>query len=73
MRAKGGLVLGVSVSEAGGGGCIEAETEETVLVLEIAIGMVLETLQRKEKDGLGRKAIKGNALRNRDMLFFSRG
>ena len=66
----------VSASEAeeGGGCCIEAETEEEtvlVLVLErtLGIGMVLETVQRKKKDdGLGRRAIKGKALRNRDML-----
>lgn len=57
----------VSVSEA------EAELENTVLVLVLVLesdsGMVLETLHRNTKHGLVRKAIKGKALRNKDMVF----
>ena len=71
LRGKGGLALEVSVSEAQaeGGGCVEAEAEYTVLVLESDNGMVLETLHRNTKHGLVRKAIKGKALRNKDMVF----
>ena len=73
MRAKGGLALEVSISEAEGSGCVEgvveAETENTVLVLESGNGTVLETLHRNTKDGLAREVIiKGRALRNRDMV-----
>lgn len=59
----------VSVSDA------EAESENTVLVLVLVLvlesdsGMVLETLHRNTKHGLVRKAIKGEALRNKDMVF----
>jgi hypothetical protein len=60
---------------AEGSGCIEAETEESVLVLEIKLGIVLETeetvLQRKKNDdGLGRRTIKGNVFKNRAIFFF---
>ena len=77
MRAEEVLALDVGVSEAeGGGGCIEgdvdAETEDKVLVLERTLGMVLETLHRKKNDGLERRAIKGKALRNRDMLHLTK-
>jgi len=72
VRAKGGLALEVSVSEAEGSGCVEgvaeAETENTVLVLESGNRTVLETLHRNTKDGLVREVIKGRALRNRDMV-----
>ena len=72
MRAKGGLALEVSISEAEGSGCVEgvveAETEITVLVLESGNVTVLEILHRNMKDGLVREVIKGRALRNRDMV-----
>jgi hypothetical protein len=54
---------------AEGRGCIQAETEESVLVLEIKLGIVLEieeTVLRRNKnddDGLDRRTIKGNFLR----------
>jgi hypothetical protein len=65
----GGLASELNVS------CIEAETEESVLVLEIELGIVLETeetvLQRKKNDdGLSRRTIKGNVFKNRDIFFF---
>lgn len=72
MRAKGALALEVSISGAEGSGCVEgvveAETENTVLVLESGNGTLLETLHRNTKDGLVREVIKGRALRNRDMV-----
>lgn len=71
MKGKsggGGLALEVSVSEAEGSGWTEAEREETVLVVETNAGIVVETLERKKKDGLGRRTINGIAFRNRDML-----
>ncbi len=66
------MEMSVSVSEGSGCCCcIEAETEERVLVVEIKVGMVLESLERKKIDGVRRRVVKGNALRNRDaMLFF---
>jgi hypothetical protein len=74
---SGGLASEVSVSVvAEGSGCIEAETEESVLVLEIKLGIVLEieetVLQRKKNDddGLDRRTIKGNVFKNRAIFFF---
>jgi hypothetical protein len=73
---NGGLASEVSVPVVPeGSGCIEAETEESVLVLEIKLGIVLETeetvLQRKKiDDGLSRRTIKGNVFKNRDIFFF---
>jgi hypothetical protein len=73
---NGGLASEVSVPVVPeGSGCIEAETEESVLVLEIKLGIVLETeetvLQRKKNDdGLGRRTIKGNVFKNSDISLF---
>ena len=64
VRAKGGLGLALeaSISEAEGSGCVEgvveAETENTVLVLESGNGTLLETLHRNTKDGLVRESSK---------------
>lgn len=64
----------MSVSEAEGAGCIEgdeeaeAEVENTVLDKESDLGMELEMLQIKKKDGFGRRDIKGKALRSRVMF-----
>jgi hypothetical protein len=67
--------MGNLASEVSVCGCIEAETEESVLVVEIEVGIVLETeervLQRKKNDdGLGRRTIKGNVFKNSDISLF---